>query len=492
VRALEQLSPLDAAFLRLETPCSHMHVAWVALFRPHPVRERPTVEALRASIEGRLRHLPRCRQRLAFPPAGMGDPFWVDDPHFDIANHVIAFTEPDEAVTLRSFDGLVDALLSEPLERSRPLWQFTLVPRLEDGRIGLVCKLHHAMVDGVAAIELGSSLFDASADATAGRPDGWSPQPPPDPVQLAAATGRSQAQLARRYLGALAGAARRPRASAVGAAGMAARAVAALREDVVSPAPASYLNVPTGPQRRLVRFPARTADVLEVKRAAGVTFNDVCVALVAGALRELSLLRFEAPVPLRAAVPVSLRPGDDRGTAGNRLSFAFAELPLDASTPRERLERVNEQTRRFKRSGRADLGELATAATAFAPPPLKARLARLATGGRLFNLVVSNVPGPRVPFYLLGATVDEGYPVAPLADDHALAIAFFSYHDGVYFGCHGDPVALPELDQLPRLLEAELAALRAELSPAGAPSPAGPSSPSAPGRARGAAAPASG
>jgi diacylglycerol O-acyltransferase / wax synthase len=465
VPGLDQLSALDAAFLRLETPSSHMHVAWVALFRPHPTRPRPTAEALRSSIAGRLRHLPRCRQRLVYPPGGLGEPFWVDDPSFDIARHVIAPTGPDEAVALASFDRLVDALLSEPLDRSRPLWQFTLVPRLDDGRIGLVCRLHHAMVDGVAAIELGSILFDASADATVGEFDDWTAADPPDAAALTTAAVRSQLDLARRSLGVVGRAAREPRRTAGTLAGKLARVLASVREDVLSPAPPSYLNTPTGAARRLVRFPATASDVLAVKRAAGVTFNDVCVAVVAGTLRELAVARFESPVPLRAAVPVSLRPGDDRETTGNRIAFAFAELPADAETPRERLVRVHEQTQRFKRAGRADAAELATSAIAFVPPPLKAPLARFAAGGRFFNVVVSNVPGPRTPFYLLGATVDEGYPVAPLAEDHALAIAFFSYGDGVYFGCLADPHALPDVDELPRLLEAELEALRQEFAP---------------------------
>ena len=274
-----------------------MHIAWVGLCRPHPTRERPTVEALRASIGARMGQLPRCRHRLADPPMGLGDPFWVDDSRFDIARHVVAYTGPDEAVALHSFDDLVDALLAEPLDRSRPLWHFTLVPRLEDGRVGFCCRIHHAMADGIGGMEFAATLFADPGEGAVLEPDDWTPAEAPAAAELGVAAVREQAGTAGRWAERAARAALDPWRSAATGASRLSRVISAVREDALSPASRSYLDVPTGPTRRLARHAARVDDVLGIKRAAGVTFNDVCLAAVAGALRELALSRWESPVP---------------------------------------------------------------------------------------------------------------------------------------------------------------------------------------------------
>jgi diacylglycerol O-acyltransferase / wax synthase len=462
---VDQLSPLDASFLRLETPDVHMHVGWVSLFAPRPKHPRPTVEGLRASIAARLPDLPRFRQRLAFPPAGLSDPFWVEDRDFDLAAHVLGVGGRDEPMPLPRFDALAATLLSEPLDRRRPLWQFALVPRLADGRIGLISKLHHALTDGVAAMELGAILFDATPDPppppAAPSPDtAAAPPPPPGPLGLAVAAVESQVELARRTGGRLARAAAAPRATAAGALADTRRIAAVARDTVAAPAPASPFNRPIGPERRLLRYGASAGHVLDVRAASGATFNDVCLAVVAGGLRALTRVHFGQPAPLRAVIPVNVRDPAVRESSGNRLSFAFVELPLDLRDPRERVEAIHAQTQRLKAEGLTGAAAPIIAATAFLPPPLKAPVARLATAGALFNLTVSTVPGPRLPIYMLGARLDEAYPFAPLAADHALSIAVLSYVDGAYFGAHVDPVALPQADDLPELFAAELATLR--------------------------------
>jgi diacylglycerol O-acyltransferase len=467
---VDQLSPLDAAFLRLETPDVHMHVGWVSLFVPLHGRPRPTVEALRSSISARLPHLPRFRQRVAFPPGGLADPFWVDDPGFDVGAHVLAFTGPDEPVALDNFRALADAILSEPLDRRRPLWQFVLVPRLADGRTGLISKLHHALVDGVAAMELGAILFDATPDASlppppeASGPRDW----PPGPVGLTVAAARSQVALAARSAARAVGALSAP-VPAAGEGLRQARRVAALaRQTVSAPASPSPLNRPIGPTRRLLGYRASAGHVLDVRTASGATFNDVCLAVVAGGLRALARRHFDHTQPLRALVPVNARDESDHDAFGNRLSFAFVDLPLDVPSASQRLEAIHAQTQRLKRDGLTLAAAPMIAATSFLPPPLKAPVARLATADALFNLVVSTVPGPRLPIYMLGARLDEAYPFAPLAADHALSVAVLSYCDGAFFGCHADPVALPDVADLPAMLEAELTELLAayEIRPA--------------------------
>jgi diacylglycerol O-acyltransferase len=482
---VDQLSPLDASFLRLETPDVHMHVGWVSLFAPRPKHPRPTVDGLRASIAARLPHLPRFRQRVAFPPGELADPFWVDDPGFDVAAHVLEYGTEDEPMTLASFDALAAALLSEPLDRRAPLWQFALVPRLEDGRIGLISKLHHALVDGVAAMELGAILFDATPDPPpppvpppggeghTGPPLGGETHTvpplggethagsPPGAGRLAAAALGAQVDLARRTAGRLVRAASAPRAAAAAALADTRRIAAVARDTVSAPAPPSPFNRPIGPERRLLRHGASAGDVLDVRAAAGVTFNDVCLAVVAGALRGLVRRHFGEPEPLKAMIPVNVRDAEAREAFGNRLSFAFVELPLREPDPAGRLQAIHDQTRRLKEEGLTGAAAPIIAATAFLPPPLKGPAARLATAGALFNLTVSTVPGPRLPIYMLGARLDEAYPFAPLAADHPLSVAVLSYVDGAYFGAHVDPVALPEAGDLPELFAAELAALRA-------------------------------
>jgi diacylglycerol O-acyltransferase len=456
-----RLTPLDGSFLRAETRNAHMHVAWAGLFSPGPDGARPGVELLRRSLAARLPRAPRFRQRLAFPPPGFGEPFWVDDPEFDVRHHVTALTEPGEAVTLASFRRLQDAVLSEPLDRRRPLWHVYLVPRLEDGRSGLVCKLHHAMVDGVSTVELGLLLFDDGGAAT-------DPDPPPQPIpqaapgstQLAVEAAAQSAGLAVRLARRAAGLAVRPRRAAARAAETVTHAMAAVREDLLRPASAgSAINSPIGPERTLVGHAQELDDLLVVKRSEGVTLNDVCLAVVTGALRDLARERGEVPVPLKAMVPVSVRDDAERLGAGNRLSFVFVRLPVESGDARERLLRIHDETSTFKRTGRPAGAEAVMSALGLLPGPLKDRAARAAGSARVFNVAVSNIPGPPEPVSLQGAPLTEAYPVVPLSEDHALSIGMFSYTSKVFFGLYADPAALPEVAGLPAWLDRSLAEL---------------------------------
>jgi diacylglycerol O-acyltransferase / wax synthase len=453
-----RLSPLDGSFLRAETRNAHMHVAWAGLFKPPVERGQIGLAELRAAIEARLPRVPRFRQRLAFPPPGFGEPFWVDDPEFDVRQHVTALTEPGEAVTLASFGTLTDALLSEPLDRSRPLWHIYLVPRMEGGRAGLVGKLHHAMVDGVSVVELGLLLFDGAGPAD-GAPE-WSAPAAPGPAQLAVDAVASSAGWSLRAAQAVAGLAARPRRGAARVAESLTRALTAVREDLLRPAsPFSGLNPAIGPERTLVRHSQPLDRLIEVRRAAGVKLNDVCLAVVSGALRVLAEQRGRAPVPIKAMIPVSVRGADERESAGNRISFVFVELPLDAADPRECLERVRGETLAFKRSGRPAGAETVMTALGWLPGPLKDRAARLAGSARVFNVAVSNIPGPGERVTMLGAPMVEAYPVVPLSEDHALSVGMFSYAGRVFYGLYADPNALPEVADLPAALDSSLLSL---------------------------------
>jgi diacylglycerol O-acyltransferase len=464
--ALTQLSALDASFVRLEALRVPMHVTWIAFFAPDRRRPRPTVEALRASIDARLPLMPRFRQRLASSPGGLGDPFWVDDPDFHVAAHVEGYTGPGEALDLGSFDALTDALLADPLDRRRPLWHLVLVPRLADGRVGLIGRFHHALVDGTSAMELGLVLFDAAdAPPPEAAEEEWAPSPLPGPARLAAEIMRAQVDLARRVTGRALDSARSPGSAASSALASLTRASAAVREDVLEPAPRSHLNRAVGPARTVARRRLPASALVALKRAADVTLNDVALALVAGTLRRLALEIGEPPRALKAMVPVSLHPDDDRARFGNALSFAFLELPVDRADPADRLALVHERTERFKADRRPAATALAIDALAVVPAPLRTGLARAANSARLFNLSVSNVRGPRRPFYLLGAELDEAYTLAPLGAEHALSVAFFTYRDGVHFAFQADPDVLGDVCGLPRALDAELDALANAFAP---------------------------
>ncbi len=454
---MTRLSSLDGSFLRLETPNAHMHVAWSGLFEPSAGLPRPTVEALQAKVSTRLSRVPRFRQRLAFPPLRLAEPSWVDDPGFEIANHVTALAGPDVPMPLEQFHRVTDATLSEPLDRTRPLWHLYLVPRLADGRLGVIFKMHHALVDGKSAVELALLLFDLTPDAEPEPEDEWHPDPPPNAARRALDAFASNAAEPLRAARGMARIAGRPGEG--GIAGTMKRAALAFEQDLLRSAPSSYLNGPIGPARVLVRHRANMADIVRAKQRAGVTVNDVCLTAVSGALRELALVRGERPHPLKAMVPVSVRGEAQQQDLGNRISFAFIELPVEISSRPGRLAQVHQATAGFKSSGRPAGTGAMLGALGLLPDPLKNQAARIASSPRVFNLTVSNIPGPRFSVYMLGAELSEAYPVVPLAEQHALAIGMFSYRDILCFGLYADPQALPEVDRLPKFLEAEILAL---------------------------------
>jgi diacylglycerol O-acyltransferase / wax synthase len=464
-----RLAPLDGSFLRVETPNAHMHVGWAAVFRPHPGRPRPTVEALRRSVDVRLHLTPRFRQRLAFPLPGFGEPFWVDAPDFEVGSHVTALTSDDDPVSLDTFHMLTDAAFSTPLDRGRPLWHVYLVPRLEDGRVGMLAKLHHAMVDGLSAVELGLLLLDSEPDAPVPPEpepsERWLPARVPGQISLAVESAASLAGDALRGARAAAGFAFSPRRQGAALAGTLRRVAAVVRDDLLPAAPESAVNVPIGPQRTLVRGRVEMDDLERARaalRASGgprVTVNDVYLAAVAGALRALALRRGEQPLPLKAMVPVSVRADSERASLGNRISFVFLELPVQKATAAGRLEQVHSASRAYKESGRVAGGETVLSALGFLPDPLKDIAARMAASARAYNLTISNIPGPSVPVYLLGAELDEAHPVVPLSEDHALSVGVFTYRGSAFFGFYADPDALPEVRELPAAVAAEVALL---------------------------------
>jgi WS/DGAT/MGAT family acyltransferase len=449
----ERLSALDHSFLSLEGPTAHMHIGWFATFAPAPGGERPTVESVRERIAARVNWVPRCRQRLAFNPLDrlVGEPRWVDDVAFDLATHVTELAGAPERFPERR-----DALLATALDRARPLWHVALAPRLADGRIGVVGRVHHAMADGIAATQVAMLLLDDQSGEEGGRSDTWCARPAPPALRWTLDPLLDGAELTGRALRELGRAACAPRAWAREAAGSARRLAQSLREDVLAPAPAWSLNVPIGPERTVIGHRAPMAELREAQAAHGGTVNDVALAAVAGALRAQALERGERPCALKAMVPVSVRRTEEYGQFGNRIAPVAIWLPLQHGSPVARLQRVRVQTERFKRDQRQQGSRALLSGLALTPGPARRAVARAAASPRAHNLVISNVAGPPAALYMFGARLQEIYPVVPLGPRNALSIGMLSYDGHLHFGVQADPGAFPGAARLPELLAREI------------------------------------
>ncbi len=431
-----------------------MHVGWMATLElPLGVGELDP-DRLSERIAARLHLAPRFRQVVA--PAPLGEPMWVDDPEFRLDRHLVV--EPSPVGGRRDLEALVGGFLSQQLDRSKPLWEIVVVPRAGPGKAALLGKVHHAMVDGIAAVELGTLLFDLAPDAALPKSGDWEPEPLDAPLRLAVdavADGAiEQFRAARR----IASMGMRPR-STLRVAESVRRAALSLAEDVINPAPPSFLNREIGPSRALVTEKVTLARLDRIKRAREAKLNDVVLAVVAGALRRFAATCDTEPIPLRAMVPVSVRGGADAGADGNRITFAFVDLPVEEPDASQRLDLVKERVGELKRSGRIAGSDALLRSMVQLPGFLKERAARLAASPRMYNLAVSNVPGPRVPLYAAGAQVDAIYPVIPNSDGHAIAIGVLTYRDSLHFSAYVDPAALPNAGELGGLFRAAVSEL---------------------------------
>jgi diacylglycerol O-acyltransferase / wax synthase len=448
----ERLSTLDSSFLHLEEPGTPMHVGGVL------VLETPTggVEALAGLIGGRLSLVPRYRQRVAEVPGHLANPVWVDDPDFDIDYHVRRSGLPRPGTESQLLD-LVSRLMARPLDRHRPLWESYLVEGVEGGRVAVVTKTHPALVDGLSAIDIGQVLLDVAPDAPAPEPVAWSPQRAPTGAELVLEALDEYVRRPSSLVEKVRGAAGDLRTTAARVGGLLRTARSAILA-----APQSPLNAAVGGRRRVAVARAELAEVKEVRKLYGGTVNDVLLAVVTGALREWLLARGE-PVTggrsVRALVPVSLH--DDEGPEGNRVSSYLVDLPVGEPNPRVRLTRLSYAMRGVAAHGQSVGADSLIALTGFAPPTLHALGARAARGlsRRLFNLVVTNVPGPQVPLYAAGGRMLEVFPVVPLARGQGLSIGMTSHNGQVFFGLNADPDIVGDVHVLADLIEQEVGEL---------------------------------
>ena len=457
---VERLSRLDASFLYLEEPGTPMHVGGVLILEAPP----GGLEALAALVEARLSLVPRYRQRVAEVPGHLAGPVWVDDPEFDIAYHLRRSGLPRPGTEAQLLD-LVSRLTSRPLDRHRPLWEAYLVEGLPEGRVAVVTKTHPALVDGLSAIDIGQVLLDVSPDAPAPTPAAWTPMRPPTGVELVWEAIDEYVRRPSSAVETVREVVTDVRSTAARITGIAGGLLRTARKAVL-PVQHSPLNAPVGRSRRVAVARVPLEDVKRIRRAHGGTVNDVLLNVVTGALREWLLSRGQpvvAGTSVRALVPISMQ--DDDAVQGNRVSSYLVDLPVGESNPRVRLTRLSYAMRGTAQHGRSVSADSLIALTGFAPPTLHALGARAARGlsRRLFNLVVTNVPGPQVPLYAAGGQMLEVFPVVPLASGQGLSIGMTSYNGRVFFGLNADLDSVGDVDILADLIEQEAGELMESL-----------------------------
>jgi diacylglycerol O-acyltransferase / wax synthase len=462
----ERLSTLDASFLYLEDAGAPMHVSGVLVLEP----VKGGLDALATLVEARLRLVPRYRQRIVPVPGRLANPVWADDPDFDVAYHVRRSAVPRPGTEAQLLD-LVSRVTSRPLDRSRPLWEVYLVEGLVGGRVAVVTKTHPALVDGLGTVDIAQVLLDPSPDvpmrsdapdAPVRSPDRWAPRPVPGRVELVAEAlvdyvQRPTAVLetARSAVGDLRSTASRVR----GVAGGLVRAAGS----AVLPAPHGPLSRTVGTQRRVAVARADLEDLKAIRKAHGGTVNDVLLTVLTGALRDWLLSRGEpvlGSTTVRALVPVSVQ-GEEQEAPGSAVAAYLVDLPVGEPNPWVRLARLSYAMRGVTGSGRSVRADTLIALTGFAPPTLHALGARAARGlsRRVFNLVVTNVPGPQVPLYAAGSRMLEVFPVVPLASGQGLAVGMTSYDGSVYVGLNADRDGVGDVDVLADMIEQEVGAL---------------------------------
>jgi diacylglycerol O-acyltransferase / wax synthase len=466
-----RLSALDASLLYLEDATTPMHIGGVAVFR-RP-RSGFDYERLVGLIEQRLSLVPRYRQKVSYVPGHLARPVWTDDTAFDLTHHVRLSALPRPG-TDEQLAELVARLMSRPLDHARPLWELYLVEGLSRNRFALITKTHHAMIDGIGAIEIGQVILDTSPDFEPPEDDRpWLPRPEPSPVRLVAdavsEVVRQPGELVENVRSAVGDLASTTRKT-LGALSAFASVLTDVLTDAARPKRENPLNVPIGHLRRFALARAKLADLKKVRSAHGGTVNDVVLAVVTGALRSWLMSRGEmvtSASSIRAMAPLSVR--DDAttnttaGLVGSKVSAYLVDLPIGEPSPVVRLQHISHAVRANALSGRPVAAEALVALGGFAPPTLHALGARAASSfsQRIFNILVTNVPGPQVPLYVAGAKMIEMFPVVPLAQNQAVAIGVTSYDGGVYFGLNADRDAMPDVGTLARMVEESLEELLA-------------------------------
>ncbi|MGH2556929.1 MAG: WS/DGAT/MGAT family O-acyltransferase [Actinomycetota bacterium] len=458
---MERLGPQDASFLYLETPTVHQHVGGVAILDPSTAPNgKLTYPDVVRVISSRLHLAPRFRQKVVFPPLAVARPVWVDDANFDLDFHMRRAALPAPGGSRELVD-YVQRVISRPLDRTKPLWELYLIEGMDDGLAAILTKVHHSMVDGLAAIDLASAVYDFAPEPQILTPPAWEPEPEPSRLDLLRDALRDQVTHPARGLTDLAQRTLQTPARVAREVGDILGGIGEILGGGVF-APPSPFNRKVGPNRRFAMVEAPVQTFKDIKRALGATVNDVVLATVAGGLNRLLRSRRERTRDrfLRAMVPVSVRSKDQRSAMGNRVSSIFVDLPVGPMGAKRRLAMIRERTKYLKESNYAVGAEFLMNIGSWAPPTIHAMAARLAARSRVINLVVSNVPGPQMPMYIAGAKLLAQYPIMPIAETMGLSIAVTSLAGTMAFGLTADWDILPDINVLAESMEEALGELR--------------------------------
>jgi diacylglycerol O-acyltransferase / wax synthase len=460
----EELTALDAFFLYAEREEAPLHIGAVYVFEGQPRHAGGRgAQGIEETLRERLHLVPRYRQKVRFRPLNLGHPVWVDDPDFDLTYHVrhAFLPRPGDDAALRD---LASRVLAGRLDPSRPLWELYVVEGLTGGRVALINKVHHAMVDGLSSVEIGTLLFDIEPETQPRVAEPWEPRPGPDEVSLALSSLDGVRRLAainplalnpltlpwrlRQRLGEVArGAAQEVLATPWAGA-------AALVMSLVRPGPQLFFNRLIGPHRRIRHLSIPLAALKEVKNLFAATVNDVVLAVIAEGMHRWLQERGETPPEtMRVFCPVSVRDPSERYALGNKVSGMVVELPIGKMPAVTRLARISGATSDLKRSGQAVAATSLTTVTSWAPATLHALGSRIASEPRFglqsrVNMVVTNVPGPQVPFYTGGAQLLEVWPYVPVYHTLGLTVALVSYNGDIHFGLTADRDMVPDVDRL--------------------------------------------
>ena len=440
---MEWMSPIDSSFLHVENDTTPMHIGAVSIF----AGPAPPFEDLRTMVAGKLGLVPRYRQKVRFVPLAAGPPAWIDDPHFSLSYHLrhTAVPAPGSEEQLRE---MAARIFSQHLDRDKPLWELWVVEGLTRGRWALLSKVHHCMVDGVAATDLMSVMFSDDSTLAPARP--WSAPPEPSGIEVLASSLRRRLSPAGQVQ-AFQQALRRPGESLRSAAEIARAALSA--GGAMRPIGSSSLTGKIGPHRRWSWAQVRLTDVKTVRQGLGGTVNDVVLTVITQGFRELLESRGEQVADrqvVRTMVPVSVRRRGEKGVYNNRVSAVFAGLPVGLSDPVERLGSIRAEMDGIKQSKQAVAGDVLSSLSGFAPPLLLALGSRLVTLSPRLNMhtATTNVPGPQQPVQTLGRRMLESYPFVPVVGSIQIVVAIFSYDGGLYFGVTGDYEGAPDIDVL--------------------------------------------
>ena len=454
---MERMNGLDAVFVAAEDSVNHMHIGSVGIFEGPP----PPYDDVRALVASKLPFVPRYRQRVREAPMSIGRPLWIDDVHFNLDYHLRATALPAHAERL-ALEVLVARVMSQPLDRNRPLWEMWVIDGLPDDHWAILSKVHHCMVDGIAGTDLLGVIMDARPDEPLRPTVAWTPAPEPSRLGLGQATVR----MALESVGGVA-------TGVVGAALHPARAWDQVRDIAVglrhllapSPRAGASLTGPIGPHRRWTRTYVSLDDIKTVRQAFGGTVNDVVLTAVSRGFRELLLHRGE-PVADRTVttlIPVSMRAADARGVFDNRVSAVYARLPVGIGDPIECLSAIRAHMDTLKQSHEIDASAAVVGISDFAPPVVAAALARaIVHSQEVVQTVATNVPGPQVPLYVCGRRMQAAYPYVPIAGHIRVGVAIWSYCGDVYFGITGDWDGAPDIEKIAYGIDRAFEELRKE------------------------------